>query len=313
MTSMPEIVSAETWQAERDELLAAEKEATRSLDAIAARRRRLPMVRFDNNKYVFDTPDGPKRLLDLFGAQQQLVVYQFMDRGPDEYCPGCTHFTNNVAGLPILANNDVAWVTVSNMPLTQIQVYKERKGWTVPFVSSHGTSFADDCGAGDGFMLSMFFAMATMSIEPTAPQPEGWTGSCSSTTSSTSLPTDARRTGKTRRPAGRNIPPTDSSRARHRNERADAVTTLPLAKAASVVRRSAYRGSTGDFGKDDSAHRGRDGLGSFDRGNDGYRAGRKRRFLGTQWDLRVHRCLERGERRGEPAGRTAPAPGRAGI
>src|SRR5580704_15844680 len=96
-TAMPEIVSAEQWQQERDELLKSEKEATRALDALAARRRRLPMVRVDNAKYVFDTPDGPKHLLDLFGDQQQLVVYQFMDRGPDEFCPGCTHFTNNVS------------------------------------------------------------------------------------------------------------------------------------------------------------------------------------------------------------------------
>jgi predicted dithiol-disulfide oxidoreductase (DUF899 family) len=157
MTSMPEIVSAEQWQADRDELLKAEKEATRTLDAIAARRRRLPMVRFDNNKYVFDTPDGPKHLLDLFGAQDQLIVYQFMDRGPDEYCPGCTHFTNNVVALATLADNGVSWATVSNMPLPQIQAYAARKGWTVPFVSSYGTSFAEDCGAFDGFMLSVFF------------------------------------------------------------------------------------------------------------------------------------------------------------
>jgi predicted dithiol-disulfide oxidoreductase (DUF899 family) len=156
MPTMPEIVSAEKWQEERDGLLKAEKEATRSLDAIAARRRRLPMVRFDNTKYVFDTPDGPKRLLDLFGGRQQLVVYQFMDRGPDEYCPGCTHFTNNVAGLPTLANSGVAWATVSNMPLAQIRAYADRKGWTMPFVSSHGTSFTIDCGTDGGFLLSVF-------------------------------------------------------------------------------------------------------------------------------------------------------------
>src|ERR1700738_4134104 len=67
---VPEIVSAEKWQEERDELLAAEKQATRALDVLAARRRRLPMVRFDNDQYVFDTPDGPKRLLDLFGERR---------------------------------------------------------------------------------------------------------------------------------------------------------------------------------------------------------------------------------------------------
>jgi predicted dithiol-disulfide oxidoreductase (DUF899 family) len=156
MTSMPEIVSAEQWQAERDELLKAEKEATRTLDAIAARRRRLPMVRFDNEKYEFDTPDGPRHLLDFFGEQNQLIVYQFMDRGPDEYCPGCTHFTNNVTALPTLAAGGVSWVTVSNMPLPQIQAYAARKGWTLPFVSSHGTSFAIDCGTDGGFLLSVF-------------------------------------------------------------------------------------------------------------------------------------------------------------
>jgi predicted dithiol-disulfide oxidoreductase (DUF899 family) len=156
MTAMPEIVSAEQWQEQRDVLLKIEKEATRATDRLAAQRRRLPMVRFDNAKYVFDTPDGPKHLVDLFDGKSQLVVYQFMDRGPDEYCPGCTHLTNNVTDLASLAETDVAWVTVSNMPLPQIQAYKAKMGWTVPFVSSHGTSFADDCGAGGGFMLTVF-------------------------------------------------------------------------------------------------------------------------------------------------------------
>jgi predicted dithiol-disulfide oxidoreductase (DUF899 family) len=156
MTGMPEIVTTEQWQQERDELLVAEKELTRALDALAARRRRLPMVAFDNSKYVFAGPAGDKTLLDLFDGRRQLVVYQFMDRGPDEFCPGCTNFTNNVVNIAALAESDVSWVTVSNMPLAQIEGYKARKGWTVPFVSSHGTTFAADCGADDGFMLSVF-------------------------------------------------------------------------------------------------------------------------------------------------------------
>jgi predicted dithiol-disulfide oxidoreductase (DUF899 family) len=155
-TSMPEIVSAEQWQTAREELLKSEKEATRALDKLAARRRRLPMVEFDNAKYVFDTPTGPKHLLDLFHGETQLVVYQFMDNGPDDYCPGCTHFTNNVADLASLAGLGVSWATVSNMPLAQIEAYAARKGWTMPFVSSRGTSFSDDCGAGPFFMLSVF-------------------------------------------------------------------------------------------------------------------------------------------------------------
>jgi predicted dithiol-disulfide oxidoreductase (DUF899 family) len=156
MTSQPEIVSAEQWQQDRDELLKAEKEATRALDLLAARRRRLPMVRFDNGSYEFSTPAGPKTLLDLFAGQPQLVVYQFMDNGPDEYCPGCTHFTKSVVGLADLAGAGVSWATVSNMPLAQIEAYRARMGWTMPFVSSRGTAFADDCGASGGFMLSVF-------------------------------------------------------------------------------------------------------------------------------------------------------------
>jgi len=150
----PKIVSAAEWQKARDELLTAEKEATRVLDAIAAKRRRLPMVKFDD--YTFVTPDGTTTLLDLFGDQVQLAVYQFMDNGPDAYCPGCTWFTNNVVYLKGLADAGVAWATVSNMPIAQIEEYKARMGWTMPFVSSRGTTFSDDCGAGGAFGLSMF-------------------------------------------------------------------------------------------------------------------------------------------------------------
>jgi predicted dithiol-disulfide oxidoreductase (DUF899 family) len=159
--NLPKIVSPEEWQLERDQLLTAEKEATRLVDGLAARRRRLPMVAFDNDRYVFDSPSGPKTLLDLFEGRPQLVIYQFMDNGPDAFCPGCTHFTNNVVDLSELGNNDVSWSTVSNMPLAQIEEYKARMGWTIPFVSSHGTTFAEDCGAFTGFMLSVFLRDGT--------------------------------------------------------------------------------------------------------------------------------------------------------
>jgi predicted dithiol-disulfide oxidoreductase (DUF899 family) len=157
MVAMPRVVSAEEWQRERDALLVAEKEATRALDAIAARRRRLPMVRFDNEKYRFATTDGPMRLSDFFEGRQQLALYQFMDNGPDAFCPGCTHLTANVTDLTTLADEGVSWRTVSNMPLAQMQSYWATKGWSVPFASSRDTTFSDDCGAGRGFLLNMFF------------------------------------------------------------------------------------------------------------------------------------------------------------
>jgi predicted dithiol-disulfide oxidoreductase (DUF899 family) len=78
--AMPPIVSAQEWQQARDELLVAEKEATRHVDAVAARRRRLPMV--EMGAYTFAGPSGPVSLTDLFGGRDELVVYQFMDVGP---------------------------------------------------------------------------------------------------------------------------------------------------------------------------------------------------------------------------------------
>ena len=153
--AIPKIVPDGEWEQARGELLTAEKEATRALDALAARRRRLPMVRFSDN-YVFDTPAGPQTLAQLFAGRDQLVVYQFMDRGPDEFCPGCTAFTSNIADLAGLAETGVTWVNVSDMPLAQIEAYKARMGWTLPFVSSRGTSFSRDCGAGEGFELTVF-------------------------------------------------------------------------------------------------------------------------------------------------------------
>jgi predicted dithiol-disulfide oxidoreductase (DUF899 family) len=87
----------------------------------------------------------------------QLAVYQFMDNGPDEFCPGCTWFTNNVVNLDGLAENGVAWATVSNMPIAQIEAYKAKMGWTMPFVSSRGTTFSEDCGTEGFFGFSMFF------------------------------------------------------------------------------------------------------------------------------------------------------------
>jgi len=152
----PPIVDAATWQKQRDELLAEEKRLTRELDALAAKRRRLPMVEFAN-KYKFQAPGGTRSLRDLFDGRMQLVIYQFMDLGPDKFCPGCTQFTNNIAmgAMDALHRGDVSWCNISNMPLAQIEAYKARMGWTMPFVSSHATTWTEDINS-PYFQLSVW-------------------------------------------------------------------------------------------------------------------------------------------------------------
>jgi predicted dithiol-disulfide oxidoreductase (DUF899 family) len=139
------IVSQAEWLAARKALLAKEKEFTRTRDALSAQRRELPWVKVDES-YVFDTPDGPRSLADLFGGNSQLLIYHFM-LGPDwvQGCPSCSFLADHFDGANIhLAQRDVTLLAVSRAPLAEIEAYKKRMGWRFPWVSSYGTDFNRD-------------------------------------------------------------------------------------------------------------------------------------------------------------------------
>jgi predicted dithiol-disulfide oxidoreductase (DUF899 family) len=168
--SMPPIVSPGEWQAARKKLLVNEKAMTRALDALSAERRRLPMVPI-HKKYFFDGPDGKVSLLDLFEGRRQLILYHFMfspavSGWPSAGCPGCSLVIDQIGHLAHLHARDTSFVAVSIAPLANIQKYKKRMGWTVPWVSSFGTAFNKDFGRtteptdkhdGEIFGLSVFF------------------------------------------------------------------------------------------------------------------------------------------------------------
>jgi predicted dithiol-disulfide oxidoreductase (DUF899 family) len=162
--NLPQVVSRDEWQAAREELLIKEKEATRARDVLAAERRRLPMVRIEKD-YVFEGPEGKARLLDLFDGRRQLIIYHFMfapgvHGWPSAGCDGCSLFVDNIGHLAHLHARDTSLVLVSRAPLANIELYKERMGWTVPWFSSHGSDFNVDFGVttdeGETFGLSVF-------------------------------------------------------------------------------------------------------------------------------------------------------------
>jgi predicted dithiol-disulfide oxidoreductase (DUF899 family) len=162
--SLPQIVSPAEWQAAAEALLANEKEATRARDALAAERRRLPMVRIEKD-YVFDGPGGRTSLVDLFEGRRQLLVYHFMfapgvEGWPSAGCPGCSFFVDNIGHLAHLRARDTSFALVSRAPLENIERYRERMGWTLPWVSSSGSDFNADFGLttdrGESFGLSVF-------------------------------------------------------------------------------------------------------------------------------------------------------------
>src|SRR5579862_5662271 len=100
---IPSIVSQSEWATARKKLLVKEKAMTRALDALAAERRRLPMVAIEK-EYVFDGPAGKVSLLDLFEGRRQLVLYHFMfspqvSGWPTAGCPGCSMMVDQLGHL----------------------------------------------------------------------------------------------------------------------------------------------------------------------------------------------------------------------
>jgi predicted dithiol-disulfide oxidoreductase (DUF899 family) len=166
--TLPPVVSPTEWQAARDALLAKEKEDTRARDALAAERRRLPMVRIDKD-YALDGPDGKVTLSDVFEGRRQLLLYHFMF-GPnqDAGCDGCSMFVDQIGHLAHLHARDTSFALVSRAPLAKIEPYKERMGWTIPWFSSIDSDFNVDFGVspetpqpdayqdGESFGLSVF-------------------------------------------------------------------------------------------------------------------------------------------------------------
>jgi predicted dithiol-disulfide oxidoreductase (DUF899 family) len=144
--AFPEVVTREQWLEARKRLLAAEKEATRSRDALNAERRRLPMVRI-GKEYLLDGPAGMVPLASLFTGSSQLIVEHVMfDPAWDTACPGCTAFVDELSEgmLAHLRSRDTAFALVSRAPLAKLQKYQASRGWTIPWYSSHGSDFNYD-------------------------------------------------------------------------------------------------------------------------------------------------------------------------
>ena len=139
------VATRDEWLRARTQLLEAEKALTRQGDEVARRRQALPWVKVERD-YRFETCQGEKRLADLFHGRSQLLVYHLMF-GPDYTapCPSCSAIADGFDGFwPHLANHDVMLVAISRAPFEKLQTYRQRHGWTFPWVSSFGNDFNYD-------------------------------------------------------------------------------------------------------------------------------------------------------------------------
>ncbi|MFD2028437.1 DUF899 family protein [Promicromonospora aerolata] len=137
----PPVVDWDTWQATREEFLAREKAHTRAGDALAAERRRLPMVELDATMQVTGA-DGPVPLVDLFQGRDELVVYQHMWHDGDPFegqCPGCTINAWHIQqAAPYLAARGVSFAMLTEGPWDEVAPFLEFMGYTEPWYSVRG-------------------------------------------------------------------------------------------------------------------------------------------------------------------------------
>lgn len=155
--ALPPVVDASSWEKELAALRVREKAATRELDAIAAQRRRLPMVEMPD--YVLEGEEGPVRLAEAFGDRPQLIVYSHMwHDGAEWQCGGCTGFTSQFTRLAGLEKFDARFVIVTQGPIGEALAYKRKVGNTMTWYSTADSPFGSDIGAppNGGFAVNVF-------------------------------------------------------------------------------------------------------------------------------------------------------------
>jgi predicted dithiol-disulfide oxidoreductase (DUF899 family) len=139
------VVSDAEWVEAHKAFLAKEKELTRQRDELSRQRRALPWVKADK-EYIFDGPAGKQTLAELFDGRSQLIVYHFMF-GPEweAGCPSCSMAADHMnSSLVHLKQRDVTLIAISRAPLSKIEPFKNRMGWSFPWVSSYGNDFNRD-------------------------------------------------------------------------------------------------------------------------------------------------------------------------
>ena len=110
------------------------------------------MVKMEKD-YILEGPDGKVGLLDLFEDRLQLMIYHFMwlwdDGKPrEEGCPSCSAWADEITRghLVQLHARATTLALVSRAPYAQLDAFKKRMGWSLPWYSSFGSDFNYDFG-----------------------------------------------------------------------------------------------------------------------------------------------------------------------
>lgn len=136
--ALPPVTDRAAFEAGIEKLRLREKAHTREGDAIAAARRRLPMVEVDGGLELTG-PDGPITLLDAFEGRRQLLAYYFMwhpGHPAAEQCEGCTWCASQVRELSYLHSRDITYAVLCQGPYEESRRYRDFMGWDMPWYSA---------------------------------------------------------------------------------------------------------------------------------------------------------------------------------
>ena len=137
-SAAPDVVDRSAFEARLLEVRARERAVTHELDAIAAARRRLPMVEVDATLPIVG-PAGPATLLDAFEGRSQLIAYFHMwypGNPAPEQCEGCTMFTSQIHELSYVHSRDITFAVLCQGPYDESVRYRDFMGWTMPWYSA---------------------------------------------------------------------------------------------------------------------------------------------------------------------------------
>jgi predicted dithiol-disulfide oxidoreductase (DUF899 family) len=136
--ALPALVGRDEFEAQLDQLRGREKEHTHEGDAIAAARRRLPMVEVSPTT-TLTGPSGPLTLLETFEGRKQLIAYYFMwhkGHPAQEQCQGCTWVTAHMDELSHFHARDVTFAIFAQGPYQESVRYRDFMGWEMPWYSA---------------------------------------------------------------------------------------------------------------------------------------------------------------------------------
>jgi predicted dithiol-disulfide oxidoreductase (DUF899 family) len=153
--NLPEIVSQDEWREAHDELLDKEKQSTHARDALAAERRRMPMTEVSAD-YQFEGPGRVVTLKDLFQGRSQLILYHFWFPPDGDPCNGCSMFADQISHPAHINARDATVALVSRASQPQIERFKTRMGWSIPWYTVIGDEFQKARGTTEYFSLDVY-------------------------------------------------------------------------------------------------------------------------------------------------------------